>query len=115
MKNTSCLILTMFIVTSFSSLSSANESYHCLGKYNTGSDYNHIYTVKKNFLGETLFWEGQEFKVHAELRPLRLYATYVGNTGVDVLFIDNQTLKVEFSSIRYGTPFFAKGTCKKID
>lgn len=92
----------------------AEEIYHCVGKYNTGVGYDHVYTVKKVIGGEILFWETQKFQVHPDLGPELLYATYVGSTGVDVLFIDTDRLRAEFSSIRYGTPFFASGSCKKI-
>lgn len=93
----------------------AEESYHCVGKYNTGVGYDHVYTVKKDIVGnEVLFWLSQKFEIHPDMRSYLLYATYVGNTGVDVIYIDIDTLRVEFSSIRYGTPLLASGKCRKI-
>lgn len=113
MKERTISTIVLLLSMLFSTLVVADDIYHCVGKYNTGADYDHVYTVNKSIGNDTLSWEGQEFEIHSGLRPVRLYATYVGDTGVDVLFIDYETLRAKFSSIRYGTQFFASGSCKK--
>ncbi|WP_286241226.1 hypothetical protein [Neptuniibacter halophilus] len=94
----------------------AQETYHCIGHYNTGATYNHLYEIEENSVGgDVLRWDRQIFTIHDEMMPLRIYATHVGASGVDVLYIDRDTLAAEFASIRFRNPLIAKGQCQKIE
>ena len=105
--------LAVLWVGAFPSLSVAEEElYHCIGNYNTGAEYNHLYTVDRSILGGTVDWEGDTLKIKEH--PLYLFAVAVKSGGVDMLFIETKTLKAEFSSIKYMQPFLAKGQCKKL-
>ena len=110
-RKISTIVTSLLII--FAPLAKADDIYHCVGKYSTGTEYDHVYTIRNSIGGESLSWNGQEFTIHSALSTVRLYATYMGDAGVDVLFIDRETLKAEFSSIRYGTRFFASGSCNK--
>ena len=107
--------LVLFGGVVFPSLSLANEVYQCAGEYNTNSKYDHIYTVNRSLLGDTLDWAGQTFKLKSQPNSAQIYAVAIQDNGVDVLFIDTSTLYTEFSSIRFFTQFIAKGKCKRLE
>jgi hypothetical protein len=93
--------------------SSPKANYHCQGKYNTGAVYDHLYEYKKGLMGDSLTWDGAEFKIQPNA-PSILYAVYVGNTTTEVIFIYTDTLKVEFISVFPNSVLIAKGQCKKV-
>ena len=106
------VIACWLLLSGFPLLLNASVIYNCTGRFNTASDYLHVYVVSDKKDGGYLSWNGTRFKFQED--PVWIYAEYIGDTRTDVVYIEKETLHAKFYSILPGLILHAEGTCKTV-